>query len=228
MSTRLMSVVRIFQRECLLSCRRPSAWLNPLFFFIVVASIFPLATTASESTLRFIGPGVIWISILLALLLSFDHLFQPDFRDGCLESRLLSRTPLSQWVFVKLVAHWVMIGLPMLIVSPLLALLFHQSTSILIVLMYTLLLGLPSLIILGGIGAALTVSLRQGGVVMTLLLLPLCVPVLIFSTSAMFSVALNQPIAAQLALLGAIFALTASLGPTVIAAILRLGLAYGK
>lgn len=216
----------IICRECLLSWRRPVEWLNPLLFFILVAILFPLTLVPEIKILQLIGPGVLWVAVLLAVLLSLTRLFQPDYDDGSLEQWLLSPLPLPLWVFAKIAAHGLMLGIPVLIIAPLLGLMFHLSSSVLWVLMLTLLLGLPLLILLGAIGAALIVSLRQSGLLLALLLLPLYVPTLIFATGALSAAAAGFSAQASLIWLGALLSLALVLAPWITAITLRMGIAY--
>ena len=214
--------VGVLRRDLQLAIRRRSELLNPLFFFILVVSLFPLGIGPDPGVLALIAPGVIWVAALLATLLGLERLFRSDYEDGSLEQFLLSPQPLTLLVLAKVLAHWLLTGLPLLLISPLLGVLLHLPGSAITVLPLSLLLGSPALSLIGAIGVALTVSLRRGSVLLTLLVLPLYVPVLIFGTSAVAAAAQGLPISGQLALLGAVLALALSLAPVAIAAGLRI------
>lgn len=213
------------QRDFILAYRFKAELSNPLLFFIIVVSLFPLAITPDPQQLSRLAPGVIWVAALLATLLSLDSLFRSDYDDGALEQILLS--PTSDFVFVlaKVLVHWLVTGFPLILLAPLLALLLHLTTASMWVLMLSLVIGTPVLSLIGAIGMALTVSLRKGGVLVALLVLPLYIPVLIFGTSAVSSAALGLPYAGQLLFLTAFLLLALSLAPMAIAAALRVGVA---
>ena len=173
-----------------------------------------------------IGPGVIWVAALLSTLLSLNHLFRDDYLDGSLETMILSASSLSFLIMLKLFSQWIIFVLPLIIVAPLLAFLFHLSVQAIGVLLISLLLGTPILIFLGSIGAALTVGLRNGGLLMILMLLPLYVPTLIFASQAVIIAGQGGNIAAPIAWLGALLILTFILTPIVTAFALRIGIAY--
>jgi len=217
----------ILRRDLTLSARRMGQWLNPLIFFVIVVSLFPLGIGPSPQTLSQIAPGVLWVSALLATLLSIDALFARDYEDGTLEQMLLSAQPMSIIVLAKVWAHWLVSGLPLLLLSPLLATLMQLPTQAFWVLMLSLLLGTLTLSLIGAIGAALVVSLNQSGVLLSLLVLPLTVPVLIFGSSAVAAAVGGYPVTGQLSLLAALLALALSLGPLAAAAALREGVAAG-
>jgi len=183
---------RTVQRDLLVTVRRGHQWLNPLFFFVIVVTLFPLGVGPEAETLSGIAPGVVWVAALLATLLGLDLLFTAEFRDGTLEQMLLQPQPLSLLVLGKLVAHWIVTAIPLV------------------------------LVFLGGIGSALTVGVRFGGVLLAILVLPLYVPVLIFGSSMVQGVLLGRSYEAQLSLLLAIALLCISLAPLAIAASLRI------
>jgi len=220
----LRAFVGVAQRDLRIGFIKRSELLNPVFFFILVVSLFPLGVGPGPAMLGAIAPGVIWVAALLATLLSMERLFRSDFEDGSLEQILLSPHPLALLVLAKVAAHWLMTGLPLLLISPLLGVLLHLHSDALSTLMLSLLLGTPSLSLLGAIGVALTVGLRRGGVLLTLLVLPLYVPILIFGTAAIAASASGLPASGQLALLGAILALALVLAPLAIAAGLRISI----
>lgn len=168
------------RRDLLLAWKRPGDILNPLFFFAMVSTLFPLAVGPSVDQLQFSGPGVLWIAALLAMLLSLNSLFLADFEDGSLEQLLVSSQPLVLLALGKTVAHWLTTGLPLVIISPIVAMTFQMPLESSGVLMLTLALGTISLSMLGSVGAALTVGLHRGTALLSLLILPLAMPVLIF------------------------------------------------
>lgn len=211
----------LVNRDLKLALRRTSDWLNPLVFFIIVVSLFPLGVGPDNDLLREIAPGVLWVAALLATLLGLDGLFRADFDDGTLEQLLLSPHPLSVLVLAKVTAHWLCSSLPLIVLSPLLAILMQLPGSALPALLVSLLLGTLSLCLVGAIGAALTVSLRKGGVLLALLVLPLYIPVLIFGSSTVVAAVAGFEIEAQLSILGAIFLLSLSLAPLATGAALR-------
>ena len=211
----------LLKRDLMLALRRSSDWLNPLVFFIIVVSLFPLGVGPDVELLREIAPGVLWVAALLATLLGLDGLFRSDYDDGTLEQLLLSPHPLSILVLAKISAHWFCSGLPLLLLSPLLAVFMQLPAGALPALLMSLMLGTLSLCLIGAIGAALTVSLRKGGVLLALLVLPLYIPVLIFGSSTVIAAASGFKIVSQLSIFGAILLLSLSLAPLATAAALR-------
>lgn len=191
----------IIRRDLLLAFRRRAEMANPLFFFVLVVTLFPLAVGAQPQLLQTMAPGVIWVSALLAALLSLDSLFRTDFEDGSLEQMLLSPHALSVLVLGKIIAHWLVTGLPLLLVAPLLALFLGLPEQAMGTLWLTLILATPLLSLIGAIGVALTVGLRRGGMILSLLVLPLYVPVLIFASNAVDRAASGLPVGAQLNIL---------------------------
>ena len=176
----LDGLIATTRRDLLLAWKRPGDVLNPLFFFAMVCTLFPLAVGPSVEQLQFSGPGILWVAALLAMLLSLNSLFLADFEDGSLEQLLVSPQPLVLLALGKTVAHWLTTGLPLVIISPLMALTFQMPLESFGVLMLTLALGTVSLSMLGSIGAALTVGLHRGTALLSLLILPLAMPVLIY------------------------------------------------
>jgi heme exporter protein B len=191
----------IIRRDLVLALRRRSEIANPLLFFILVITLFPLGIGAQPNLLTSIAPGIIWVSALLASMLSLDSLFRSDFDDGSLEQILLSPHPASILVLGKIIAHWLVTGLPLLLISPLLAVFLGLPNQSIAVLLLTLLLGTPVLSLIGAIGVALTVGLRRGGMILSLLVLPLYVPVLIFASNAVSMAAGGMPVSAQINIL---------------------------
>jgi len=213
----------ILKREWLVAVRNPGQWVNPLLFFVVVVSLFPLGVGPSPATLASIAPGVLWVSSLLAVLLSLGTLFDADYADGTLEQLVLSGQSLALIVLAKVLVHWLLSGLPLLLVSPLLALLLNLPVNAITVLMLSLLLGTLTLSLIGAIGAALTVGLNQAGVLLSLLVLPLSVPVLIFGSSSVVAAASGLESAGQILILLALLVLALALAPLTAALALRIG-----
>lgn len=216
----------LVRRECLLTWRRPVEWLNPLLFFLLVTLLLPLALPPDIKILKVIGPSLVWVAALLALLLSLNRLFQPDFEDGSLEQWFFSSTPFSLLVFVKIAIHWLLLTVPLFLFIPIVALMFHLSTYVMEVLFLTLLLGTPILILLGSIGAAITISLPQQGLLLALIVIPLYIPTLIFATQALQAANTGESITGSLAWLAALLMLALPLAPVLTAFCLRLGIAF--
>jgi len=206
----------------LLAFRHRGELANPLLFFLMIVTLFPLGVSPEVVLLRKIAPGVIWIAALLAALFSLESLFRSDFEDGALEQMLLSPHPLSVLVLAKVLAHWLVSGLPMLLMAPLLGLLLAMPDPAIAALELTLVIGTPLLSLIGAIGVALTVGLRRGGVLLTLLIMPLYIPVLIFATNAVTAAAAGMPIAGQIYFLASLLVLALTLAPLAIAAALRI------
>ncbi|MCX7108005.1 MAG: heme exporter protein CcmB [Methylococcales bacterium] len=214
----------IIRRDLVLALRRRSEVANPLLFFILVITLFPLGIGAQPHLLQAIAPGIIWVSALLAAMLSLDSLFRSDFDDGSLEQILLSSHPASILVLAKIIAHWLVTGLPLLIVAPLLAIFLGMPTHSLGILLLTLLLGTPVLSLIGAIGVALTVGLRRGGMILSLLVLPLYVPVLIFASNAVEIAGSGMPVTAQINILISILIMATVLAPWPTAAALKMSI----
>lgn len=204
--------------------RRKSDALTPLFFFVIVVSLFPLGIGSERDTLRQIAPGVLWVAALLASMLSLNRLFEQDYADGTLEQLVLSPAPLGLLVIGKVAAHWLLSGLPLVLLAPLLALQFDLPTSSLSVLAISLAIGTPVLSLIGAIGASLTLGLRGGGVLVALVVLPLYVPVLIFGAGSVDAAAVGLGATANLSLLGAVLVLTAFFAPWATTVALRIAL----
>ena len=211
----------IVRRDVTIALRRRTDIFITLVFFVIVVSLFPLGIGPELDTLRLIAPGVMWVGALLASMLALEQLFSADHRDGTLEQMLLTPQPLSLLVIGKVIAHWLITGLPLVILSPLLGLQYDMSPEALQVLMIALLLGTPTLSLLGAIGAALTLGLRSGGVLVALLVLPLYIPVLIFGAGAVEATASGLGGQAHLSMLGAILLLALLGTPLATAAALR-------
>lgn len=216
--------VLLLKRDLLLAYRRRAELANPLLFFILVTSLFPLGIGSDPNLIRAVGPGVIWVAALLAALLSLDGMFRSDFEDGSLEQFMLSAHPVSILVLAKVIAHWLVTGLPLILVSPLLAVLLALPSEGIGVLLATQLLGTPFLSLIGAVGVALTVGLRKGGVILSLLVLPLYIPVLIFAADAVHTATVGIPATAQLFFLAGLLVGALALAPLATAASLRISL----
>jgi len=198
--------------------------VNPLWFFLIVITLFPLGIGPEPQQLARIAPGIVWVAALLSSLLALERLFRDDYLDGTLEQLLLSPTPLPVTVMGKVIAHWLVTGLPLILLSPLVAMLLSLDMHSWRAMALTLLLGTPTLSFLGAIGVGLTVGLRRGGVLLSLLVLPLAIPVLIFASAAIDAAGQGLAIGGYLALLGAMLVGSATLAPFATAAALRITL----
>ena len=198
--------------------------LSTLFFFLIVVSLFPLGIGPETQLLRLIAPGVVWVAALLASMLSLGRLFANDYQDGTLEQMLLTPQPLYLVVLGKVLALWLVSGLPLAVMSPLLGVQFGLSSNALFVLLVTLLLGTPVLALIGSIGAALTLGLRGGGVLISILVLPLYIPVLIFGAGAVDASIVGSGVQGSLSLLGALLVLALVFAPWAASAALRISL----
>lgn len=214
----------LLRRDLRLVQRRRTDTLAALVFFVIVVSLFPLAIGPEPALLRTLAPGVVWVAALLACMLSLGRLFADDHRDGTLEQLLLSPCPLPLLVLAKVAAHWLCAGLLLVAIAPLLAVQFDLSAPALAVLLASLLLGTPVLSLVGAIGAALTLGVRGAGVLLCLLVLPLCVPVLVFGAAAVQAAELGLPVGGHLSLLAAMSLMSALLAPWAVAAALRIAL----
>jgi heme exporter protein B len=214
----------IFMRDLRLALRRRADTAAALFFFVIVASLFPLGVGPEPALLRTMAAGVLWVAALLASMLSLGRLFADDHTDGTLEQLLLSVCPLPLIVLSKMAAHWLCSGLMLSLVAPLLALQFDLPGEAIGVLLVTLLLGTPLLSLIGGIGAALTVGVRGASVLLSVLVLPLCVPVLIFGAGAVDAAVSGLAVSAHYSLLAAMLVAALFLAPWAAAAALRIAL----
>ena len=213
----------ILKRDLMLAFRDKTDFINSLIFFIIVITLFPLTFGTTSTIVNEIIPGMIWISALLATCLSLETIFRSDFEDGSIEQLTLSRYPLTLLVSAKIFAHWITFGMPLIIISLLMGILLSLSNEIIIALFITLILGTPILSLLGSVMVALTIGLR-GGMLLNLLILPLSMPVLIFSTVAIQNAALNQSIIAETYFLAGILVLAITLAPLATATALRIRL----
>lgn len=214
----------IVRRDLTLAWRRRADVLSTLFFFVIVVSLFPLGIGPESQLLRSIAPGVVWVAALLASLLSLNRLFENDYHDGTLEQLLLTPQPLYLVVMGKVLAQWLVSEVPLAVAAPLLGVQFDLDPKTLWVLFLSLLLGTPVLSLLGAIGAALTLGLRGGGVLIAVLILPLYVPVLIFGAGAVDASINSGNVSANLYLLGASLALSLVFAPWATSAALRISL----
>lgn len=216
---------RILTRDLLLAMRRRTDVLTTLFFFVIVVSLFPLGVGTERQVLRILGPGVVWVAALLASMLALERLFAADYEDGTLEQMLLTAQPLALLVLAKVAAHWLLTGLPLVLIAPLIGMQYHLSDTAIGVMMLALLLGTPVLSLIGAIGAALTLGLRGGGILLSLLILPLYIPVLVYGAGAVevstVEVADTQP---YLMLLGAFLLSSLVLAPLASSAALRISI----
>jgi heme exporter protein B len=212
----------ILRRDLLLAFKRPGDVLNPLFFFAIVSTLFPLAIGPGAEQLAAIGPGVVWVAALLAALLSLNSLYMSDLEDGSLDQIILSPQPLPLLALGKTAAHWLVSGLPLVIVSPLIAVSYRLPAESIGVMMATLTLGTISLSLLGSVGAALTVGLNRGNALLSLLVLPLAMPVLIFGARTVSLAAADDAVAAGIYFLAAYCVLALSFAPFAAAAALKI------
>lgn len=220
----MAAFIAILGRDLKLGLRSGVDSAQPLIFFVIALTLFPLGVGPAPEILERIGVGVIWVLALLAVMLSLDRLFQADAEDGSLEQLALADLPLELTVLAKCLAHWLMSGLVLVIASPLLALLLHQSVETSGILALALLLGTPVLTLIGSVGAALLIGARRGGVLIALLVLPLYIPILIFGVSAVEAEVMGLGGSAQLLILGAILLAALALTPFAAAAALRLSM----
>jgi heme exporter protein B len=213
----------VLYRDITLAMRHKTEIFTTLFFFLIVISLFPLGVGIDKSLLQKIAPGVAWIAALLASMLALERLFASDYEDGTLEQMLLSSQPLTVIVLAKVLAHWLLTGLPLVLIAPLVGLQYHLSSNTIQMMMLALLMGTPILSLLGAIGAALTLGLRGGGVLISLLILPLYIPVLIYGAGAVVeSMLSNGNVQSYLLFLAGLLLLTLVLTPLATAVALRI------
>ena len=220
----MKAVTALIRRDLKLAFRRRGELMTPAVFFILVTALFPLGLSPQPQLLQSIAPGVVWVAALLAGLLGQESLFKSDYEDGALEQLALSPVPMEVQALARIFTHWLSTGLPLVILSPLMGLLLAYPAQAMGVFTFSLFLGTLSLSLLGAIGAALTVSLKQGGMLMPILVLPLAVPVLIFGAQAAAQAARGEDPAGALYLLGALLALGITLAPFAVAGALRVSL----
>lgn len=218
-------LLAVFKRDLIIAFRNRGELLNPIMFFLMVASLFPLAVTPDPKFLGLIAAGIIWVGALLATLLSLELMFKSDYEDGSLEQLILQPQPTLLFVLVKILIHWLVAGVPLTLVAPILGVMLALPEGGYIPLMLSLLLGTPTLSLLGAIGAGLTVGLKKGGMLMPLLILPLYIPVLIFAASSVQAGIDGNSYVGHLAFLGAYLALMVVLAPIASAAALKISIA---
>ncbi|MBF0751632.1 MULTISPECIES: heme exporter protein CcmB [unclassified Pasteurella] len=214
----------IVKRELQIAMRKRAEILNPLWFFLIVITLFPLVIGPDPTLLSRIAPGIAWVAALLSALLSFERLFRDDFIDGSLEQLMLSPQSPVLTALAKVLSHWLLTGFPLILLSPIAALLLSLEIHLWWALVLTLLLGTPVLSCIGAIGVALTVGLRKGGVLLSLIVVPLFIPVLIFASSVLEAAGLHLPYGGQLAILGAMMSGAITLSPFAVVAALRISL----
>jgi len=224
-STASVSSLQVFRqlvrRDMRVALRQRSDLLNPIIFLLIVITLFPLGVGPGPEILSRIAAGVIWVSALLSAMLGLERMFRDDFRDGSLEQMMLLPVPAEVPIFAKILVHWLTTAVPLLVLVPLLALLLNLPVQAWPVLWFTLLLGTPVLSAAGAVGVALTVSLNKGGALLSLLLLPLLIPLLIFATAATEAAVNNMSAAGPLALMGAFLVMVLALSPFAVKASLR-------
>ncbi|MGM0632448.1 MAG: heme exporter protein CcmB [Pseudomonadota bacterium] len=213
--------VSTLKRDLLIALKRRNDLLNPIMFFLIVVTLFPLGISPDPAELSRVAAGVVWVSALLASMLSLDNLFRADYEDGSLEQLLLSPQPLYFLVLAKNIAHWLVSGLPVVILSPVMAYMLYLPGEAYGTLFLSLLLGTPVLSLFGSIGVALTVGLGSRGLILAVIVLPLAMPVLIIGAKAVTDVQFGLPVGMHLSLLGAMLALALSIGPLASAAALK-------
>ena len=214
----------VVRRDLLLAMRRRADVLTTLVFFVMVVSLFPLGVGPEPELLRKMASGVVWVAALLASMLSLPRMFSADHADGTLEQMMLAPQSLSVLVLGKIVAHWMLSGLPLALIAPVLGVQFDMSPAALWILVLALLLGTPVLSMIGAVGAALTLGLRGGGVLVSLLVLPLCIPVLIFGAGAVEAVTSGMSVVSNLSFLGAFMLFALVFTPFVAAQALRISM----
>ena len=218
----MVSFVVFLQRELTLLARQKSDWLNPVLFFIIVLTLFPLGVGPEPNMLRIMAPGIVWIAALLSVLLAAERLFKDDYRNGVVEQLVASQQALMPFVLAKITGNWLSTGLPLVLLSPLVALLFNMESASLTAMALTLLLGTPVLSLLSVLGAAITVSADKGGILLALLILPLYIPLLIFASAAIEAASIGLGYQGQLAILLAIMLFALALVPMAVCSALKI------
>lgn len=204
-----------------LYCRRPGLWMMPMLFFVMVISVFPIALGLETAGLTRVAPAIIWVASVLSLLMSIDSLFRVDAEAGIIESLILSPYPLPVLALAKSLAHALAFGAPLFLLAPIASLLLQLPAGSMVALWASLLLGIPTLSLIGSMGAALTIGLPNGGLLMAVVVLPLMIPIVIFASSSVLAASMGLPYAAELCLLGALAVVSVVLGPVFIAVALR-------
>lgn len=214
----------LLQRDLLLGLRNAGQSINPLIFYLIVVTLFALSSQSESKALALMAPTVIWVAALLATLLGLDHLFRNDYADGSLEQLAICPQPFVLLIGLKICVHWLMTGLPLVLLVPLLSVLFSLSTASTVILAYSLLLGTPVLSLIGALGAALTLNTRNSGALLALIVLPLYIPVLLFASRSVSAAAMGLPVSGQLLFLAALLVLSVTLVPVATAAALKMNL----
>ena len=220
----LSALLTIIRRDLLVAFRRRAELVNPILFYVIVVTLFPLGVSPDQEFLSQLAPGVVWVTALLAALISMESIFRQDFDDGSVEQLFLSQHPPTILILGKVIAHWLITGLPMLVIVPLMALLLYIPQQAIPTLFITVLIGTPILSLIGAIGVALTAGLRGGGVLLGLLVLPLYIPVLIFASGAVSAAIEGLPYSGHVAMLGAGLILALILSPLAISASLKISM----
>ena len=216
--------VQTMTRDLKMALRNPSSFLNPLMFFVISISLFPIAISPEAQTLSSIAPGIIWVITMLSVLLSLNSLFHYDYDSGVLEQMVISHHSLPLILLAKTLAHWMLSGLPIIILSPFLGMALFINTEGIYILVLTLIIATPCLSLIGSIGASLVVGIKNSGMLLSLLILPLYIPILIFATSAVSQSQSNLPIDGQLYFLGFILILSLLITPFLSAISLKISL----
>lgn len=214
----------VLRRDLLIAFRKRSDIVNPLLFFVMVAIMMPMGLSPEPRILSALAPGLIWVIALLAMLLSVDGLFRSDYEDGALEQLILSPQPLYFIVLIKILVHWLTTGLPLTLMAPLLGLLLFLPTEGFLPMVLSLLMGTANLSLVGAIGAALTVSLRTGGILLSLIVIPFYIPVLVFGVAAIVSAIGGDSTEVPMAALGALLAIAIALAPLAISGALKMSI----
>ena len=207
-----------------MALRNPSSFLNPLLFFVISISLFPIAISPESQTLSNIAPGIIWVTVMLSALLSLNTLFHFDYENGILEQMVISHHSLALILLAKTTAHWILTGLPIILISPLVGTVLFLDYESILILMLTLLIATPCLSLIGAIGASLIVGIKNSGMLLSLLVLPLYVPILIFGTSAVSQTQFNLPINGQIYFLSFMLVLSLITAPFISAYSLRISI----
>ena len=216
--------IKTLKRDLKMALRNPSSFLNPLLFFVISISLFPIAISPESQTLSNIAPGIIWVTVMLSALLSLNTLFHFDYENGILEQMVISHHSLALILLAKTTAHWILTGLPIILLSPLVGTVLFLDYESILILMLTLLIATPCLSLIGAIGASLIVSIKNSGMLLSLLVLPLYVPILIFGTSAVSQTQFNLPINGQIYFLSFMLVLSLITAPFISAYSLRISI----
>ena len=216
--------IKTLKRDLKMALRNPSSFLNPLLFFVISISLFPIAISPESQTLSNIAPGIIWVTIMLSALLSLNTLFHFDYENGILEQMVISHHSLALILLAKTTAHWILTGLPIILLSPLVGTVLFLDYESILILMLTLLIATPCLSLIGAIGASLIVGIKNSGMLLSLLVLPLYIPILIFGTSAVSQTQFNLPINGQIYFLSFMLVLSLITAPFISAYSLRISI----